>query len=94
MSERPTLRVIWLKRDLRLRDHAPLAEAMRMEGPHLLLYCFEPMDLAHTTTSGRHVAFVQQGLADMDAQLQGWTASGAVRPGVLTTPVHADATDV
>ena len=66
MSDRPALRVIWLKRDLRLRDHAPIAEALRMGGPHLLLYCFEPSDLAHPTTSGRHVGFVQQGLADMD----------------------------
>ncbi|MEC8758668.1 MAG: FAD-binding domain-containing protein, partial [Bacteroidota bacterium] len=94
MSSRPALRVIWLKRDLRLRDHAPLAEAMRMGGPHLLLYCFEPTDLAHPTTSGRHVAFVQQGLADMDAQLGEWVATGAIRPGIRTVPVHADAVDV
>ena len=94
MSDRPALRVIWLKRDLRLRDHAPLAEAMRMGGPHLLLYCFEPTDLAHPTTSGRHVAFVQQGLADMDVQLHAWSAEGSIRPGVVTTPLHADATEV
>ena len=83
MSDRPALRVIWLKRDLRLRDHAPLAEAMRLGGPHLILYCFEPTDLAHGTTSGRHVAFVQQGLADMEVQLRTWSAEGAIRPGVV-----------
>ena len=94
MSSRPALRVIWLKRDLRLRDHAPLAEAMRMGGPHLLLYCFEPTDLAHPTTSGRHVAFVQQGLADMDAQLGEWAVAGAIHPGIRTAPVHADAVEV
>ena len=94
MSDRPALRVIWLKRDLRLRDHAPLAEAMRLGGPHLMLYCFEPTDLAHPTTSGRHVAFVQQGLADMDVQLQAWSGEGSIRPGVVTTPLHAEATEV
>ena len=61
---------------------------MRMGGPHLLLYCFEPTDLEHPTTSGRHVAFVQQGLADMDAQLGEWTATGAIRPGIWTVPVR------
>ena len=55
----------------------PLAEAMRMGGPHLVVYCFEPEDLAHATTSGRHLAFVQQGLADMDAQWAEWEARGA-----------------
>lgn len=65
-----------------------------MGGPHLLLYCFEPEDLAHPTTSGRHVAFVQQGLADMDAQLAAWRSEGRVRPGVVTTPVHAGAVEV
>ena len=94
MSSRPALRVIWLKRDLRLRDHAPLAEAMRMGGPHLLLYCFEPTDLAHPTTSGRHVGFVQQGLADLDAQLGDWATAGAIRPGIQTAPIHADAVEV
>ncbi|MGB1572749.1 MAG: deoxyribodipyrimidine photo-lyase [Flavobacteriales bacterium] len=94
MSSRPALRVIWLKRDLRLRDHAPLAEAMRLGGPHLLLYCFEPTDLVHPTTSGRHVAFVQQGLADMDAQLGQWSETGAIRPGIRTAPVHADGVEV
>ena len=69
MLKRPALRVIWLKRDLRLRDHGPIAEALRLEGPHLLLHCFEPANMAHPTTSGRHIAFVQQGLSDMDASL-------------------------
>ena len=65
-----------------------------MKGPHLLLYCFEPADLAHASTSGRHVGFVQQGLADMDEQLQSWAKSGAVRPGALTCPVHAEFVEV
>ena len=32
---------VWLKRDLRLRDHAPLAEAQRFEGA-LALYVIAP----------------------------------------------------
>jgi len=34
-------RVVWFKRDLRLHDHTPLAEAAR-EGPVLCLYVVEP----------------------------------------------------
>ena len=94
MAARPPLRVIWLKRDLRLRDHGPAKEALRMGGPHLLLYCFEPSDLRHPTTSGRHVGFVQQGLRDMDAQLNDWSKSGEIAQGVETTPLHAEALDV
>lgn len=94
MLKRPALRVIWLKRDLRLRDHGPIAEALRLEGPHLLLHCFEPANMAHPTTSGRHIAFVQQGLSDMDAQLREWSRSGSVREGAVTTSVCADAVPV
>lgn len=90
---KPPLRVIWLKRDLRLRDHAPMAEALRMGGPHLVLYCFEPADLSHPTTAGRHIGFVQQGLADMDAQWSEWRTEGRMSSTVATTVVHADAPD-
>ena len=94
MSVLPPLRIIWLKRDLRLRDHAPMAEAMRMGGPHLVLYCFEPEDLAHPTTSGRHLAFVQQGLADLDAQWAEWAKEGRMPTGLRTTVLHAAFPDV
>ena len=94
MSALPSLRVVWLKRDLRLRDHAPLAEAMRMGGPHLVVYCFEPDDLAHPTTSGRHLSFVQQGLADMDVQWSEWEQEGRMCAGLRTAALHASFTDV
>ena len=37
-----SISVVWFKRDLRLQDHAPLAEAIRAGRPVLLCYCFEP----------------------------------------------------
>ena len=94
MLTRPALRIIWLKRDLRLRDHGPIAEALRLGGPHILLHCFEPTNMAHPTTSERHIAFVQQGLSDMDAQLREWSRSGVLTEGVATTSVCADAVAV
>lgn len=46
--------VVWLKRDLRLSDHQPLADAVASGLPVLLLYCFEPMLLADPHYSARH----------------------------------------
>lgn len=34
--------VVWLKRDLRLADHGPLAAAAASGQPTIVLYCYEP----------------------------------------------------
>ena len=34
------INVVWLKRDLRLNDHACLAAAEASELPYLIMYCF------------------------------------------------------
>ena len=61
--------VVWLKRDLRTRDHGPLASAMKQaasDGNHVVvLHVFEPGLLNHPTTSSRHVHFQWQCLEDM-----------------------------
>jgi len=58
--------LVWFKRDLRVRDHAPLAEAMRFENA-LGLVVIEPQWLASPECDPRHVAF----LLDCVAQLKG-----------------------
>ncbi len=55
-GDRPTA-VVWFKRDLRLRDHAPLAEAARI-GRALALVVIEPAWLASPECDPRHVAFL------------------------------------
>ncbi|MGF1533081.1 MAG: deoxyribodipyrimidine photo-lyase/cryptochrome family protein [Bernardetiaceae bacterium] len=62
--------VVWFKRDLRLRDHAPLAEALSGELPVLLLYIFEPIVAQHPDWSPRHWQFVRQSLQDLNHQLK------------------------
>ena len=61
--------VVWLKRDLRTRDHAPLARAMQQAAADglrvVVLHVFEPGLLNHPTTSSRHVQFQWQCLEDM-----------------------------
>lgn len=66
--------VVWYKRDLRLRDHEPLTRALQSGRKVLLLLVFEPCDLAHPTTSNRHLMFRWQAwrqLAEEVATL-GW----------------------
>ena len=57
--------VVWLKRDLRIQDHAPLAAAVATGAPTLLLYCFEPELLADPHYSERHWGFVWESLQDL-----------------------------
>ena len=61
--------VVWLKRDLRLSDHAPLAAAIAEGFPILLLYCFEPSLLAAPQSGDRHWRFVCESLKDMEQRL-------------------------
>lgn len=68
-SSNDTITVVWLKRDLRLRDHEPLFSAYNNNENILLLYCWEPSLLCDPHMDERHWRFVSQSLADIDAQL-------------------------
>ena len=70
----PAVNVVWLKRDLRLSDHAPLTEACRRSLPILLLYLFEPMLIEDNHYSARHWRFVWQSLEDLNRQLEPFSA--------------------
>ena len=58
--------VVWLKRDLRLDDHAPLAEALAIGEPVLLVYIVEPILLNNAHYRGRHWHFIAQSLDDIN----------------------------
>ncbi|MGB1543103.1 MAG: FAD-binding domain-containing protein [Spongiibacter marinus] len=64
------IQLVWLKRDLRLSDHAPLANACAAGGPVLLLYIFEPELLADPHYDERHWRFVWQSLEAMQTALK------------------------
>ncbi len=75
------INIVWLKRDLRLRDHAPLADAIATGRPCLLLYCFEDLLLRDPHYRRRHWRFINQSLDDMDKTLaplgqRVWRCSG------------------
>ena len=61
--------LVWFKRDLRLSDHAPLAQAAQFESC-LGLFIIEPTWLSSPECASAHVAFVLDGLARLRAQLQ------------------------
>lgn len=64
----PQHALIWLKRDLRLHDHAPLTAAADFDAA-AALYVIEPAWLASPECDGAHVAFVLDGLAELRSTL-------------------------
>ena len=75
------LRIVWFKRDLRILDHAPLSHAAASGDPVLPLWIAEPSLLREPDASARHLGFVRECLAPLDAALAAlgsplWTARG------------------
>ena len=64
--------VVWFKRDLRIRDHAPLMEALR-HGPVLGLYLYEPELLQSTEWDASHSRFIAEALRELETE---WTRRG------------------
>ncbi len=63
------INIVWLKNDLRLRDHAPLYYAIQEGLPLLVCYFFEPSTKAATTYSQRQWYFAHQLLQQLQTQL-------------------------
>lgn len=63
------VQLVWLKRDLRLRDHRPLWEAAQ-RGPIVCLYIYEPSLMAQPEADAARLAFVNAGLAELDRELR------------------------
>ncbi|MEL6974006.1 MAG: FAD-binding domain-containing protein [Bacteroidota bacterium] len=69
------IQVVWLKRNLRLEDNEPVAQAVATGYPYLLLYIFEPSLMADDHYSERHWNFVKQSLSDMNERLKPFNAA-------------------
>ena len=65
--------VVWLKKDCRLIDHAPLHYIASSSSNRqcIILYLYEPDQLSEKTVHGSHVSFVNEGLVDLDLRLSG-----------------------
>ncbi|MGB6036333.1 MAG: deoxyribodipyrimidine photo-lyase, partial [Cryomorphaceae bacterium] len=67
---RKPINILWFKRDLRLTDQEPLAEALKAKEPILLLYIFEPSLLRHPNYSDMHWGFIWEALMDLSMQIE------------------------
>ena len=69
------LHLVWLKKDLRISDHAPLhraCESARASGGQVvLLYCLEPRLIKQPDSAPQHFEFARECLQEVAAQLQG-----------------------
>jgi len=74
--------LVWFKRDLRVRDHAPLAEAARF-GQALGLVVIEPAWLQSPECDPRHVGFLLDGVAALQRDLAARGLSLVVRVGEM-----------
>jgi deoxyribodipyrimidine photo-lyase len=64
-----TITIVWFKKDLRLRDHAPLCAALETGLPVLLVFFFEPSVKAYPDWHERHWQFQRESIEDMNAEL-------------------------
>lgn len=74
------MHVVWFKRDLRIQDHAPLAEAAR-RGKVLPLFIHEPELWEGPDYDPRHWGFARQCLEDLDGNLRRLGAPLVARTG-------------
>ena len=61
--------VVWLKKDVRLHDHAPLSAAVSGSKPFCVLYVYELDQLTHHSVHGSHVHFANEGLMDLERNI-------------------------
>ncbi|MGB2244598.1 MAG: FAD-binding domain-containing protein [Flavobacteriaceae bacterium] len=74
-TNRPSIGLVWLKRDLRLRDHAPLFTALQRHNKVLLIYILEPSLVQENHFSSRHLTFIKQSLTDLKLQLNAYNTT-------------------
>ncbi|WP_340107045.1 deoxyribodipyrimidine photo-lyase [Rhodohalobacter sp. 8-1] len=63
--QKEIINIVWFKRDLRLKDHAPLKAAAESDNPCLLIYLFEPSLINDPHYDVRHWRFAWESLVDM-----------------------------
>ncbi len=64
------VQLVWLKRDLRLHDHAPLYHALKSGKRVLLMFIWEDLYEIDPHYSKRHQDFIRQSLDELDQELQ------------------------
>ena len=79
------INLVWLKRDLRLRDHEALFNASKSGMPVLLIYIIEPILVDDPHYDIRHWRFICQSLQDMNQQLSQFNSQLLIVQGEVTS---------
>ncbi|MDW3196856.1 MAG: deoxyribodipyrimidine photo-lyase [Cytophagales bacterium] len=64
------INIVWIKRDIRTQDHAPLEAAETAGLPYLILYVFMPEVMAHPDAALRHHQFCWHALKEQSQRLK------------------------
>lgn len=70
MEKRGKINIVWLKRDLRTQDHAPLAAAEASGINYRMVYILEPGLVRYPDTSLRHLRFIFHSVEAMNETLK------------------------
>ncbi len=68
--EQQQVHIVWLKRDLRIRDHMPFLKATQAGIPFLPIFIFEPSLMEHPDSALRHLQFCYHSIAALNEQLE------------------------
>jgi deoxyribodipyrimidine photo-lyase len=63
------INLVWLKRDIRSRDHQPFQLAEQADLPYLILFILEPSMMEHGDLSLRHLQFQYHAILDLNTTL-------------------------
>lgn len=63
---KPEVNLVWFKRDIRIRDHAPLRDAINANLPVLPIYIYDEDVLSDTHYDTRHWTFVHESINDIN----------------------------
>ena len=75
--------LVWFKRDLRVEDHRPLAEAAK-RGPVVCLYVYEPELHGSAEFTSAHLVFLNESLRSLDHLLREIGGNLVLRRGAVT----------
>jgi deoxyribodipyrimidine photo-lyase len=74
-----TTALVWLRRDLRLSDHAALSAALQAHTRVVPVFVFDPALLTPLPRDDRRVSFIHACLRELQQTLQGWGSDLRVR---------------
>lgn len=68
--DKQKINIVWLKRDLRLRDHLPFSKAEASTIPYIAIYTMEPSMVSYKDTSLRHLQFIFHSIKEMNLEAE------------------------